>query len=170
MDEDENLLTRISLLIKVLLGNSMSQCHASIMKDSCQRATNPARACLSRTTALTLMTCNILYITLLEDAPHWDARDACKVWQLALTFGTGVALHRALADTNLTYSCLTPRDAGVGIDTSLQLDPRKNKMPEKEPVVPQNADNDKVKECLPPLNTIALIPIIPSCLCFHVFI
>ncbi|TWW60210.1 Nitric oxide synthase, brain [Takifugu flavidus] len=33
--------------------------------------------------------------------------------------------------------------AGVGIDTSLQLDSCKNKMPEKEPGVPQNADNDK---------------------------
>uniref|UniRef100_H2UXZ9 Nitric oxide synthase n=1 Tax=Takifugu rubripes TaxID=31033 RepID=H2UXZ9_TAKRU len=56
--------------------------------------------------------------------------------------------------TNLTYNCLTPRGAGVGIDTSLQLDSCKNKMPEKEPGVPQNADNDKVKNCLPPLNMI----------------
>lgn len=79
-------------------------------------------------------------------------------------------MHRVLAGTNLTSSCLTPRDAGVGIDTSLQLDSCKNKMPENEPCVPKNADNDKVKGCLPPLNMIALIPIIPTCLCFHVFI
>lgn len=79
-------------------------------------------------------------------------------------------MHRVLADTNLTYSCLTPRDAGVGIDTSLQLDSCKNKMLGNEPGVPKNADNVKVKDCLSPLNMIALIPIVPTCLCFHVFI
>lgn len=79
-------------------------------------------------------------------------------------------MHRVLADTNLTSSSLTPRDAGVGIDTSLQLDSCVNKMPENEPSVPQNADNDKVKGRLSPLTMIALIPLIPTCLCFHVFI
>lgn len=72
-----------------------------------------------------------------------------------------------LADTKLTYSCLTPRDAGVAIDA---LDSCKNKMPENEAVVPRNGDNDKVRGCLSPLNVIALTPIVPACLCFHVSI
>lgn len=75
------------------------------------------------------------------------------VLQLA-HFITRVALHWASVhtNTNLTYDYLTSRDAGVENDMSLQLDTRDNKMLDKEPGVPNNADNDKVNKCLSPLN------------------
>lgn len=81
------------------------------------------------------------------------------VLQLA-HFITRVALHwvSVRTNTNVTYDYLTSRDAGVENDMSLQLDTRDNKMLDKEPGVPNNADNDKVNKCLSPLNVNGLIP------------
>lgn len=60
--------------------------------------------------------------------------------------------------TNLAYDYLTSRDAGVENDMSLQLDTHNNQMPDNKPGVPNNADNDKVNDCLALLNVNALIP------------
>lgn len=79
--------------------------------------------------------------------------DTMKVTVLVLQlvhFVTQVALHwlSVCTITYLTYDCLTSRDVGVENDMSLQLDIRDNKMLDNEPGVPNNADNDKVNDCL----------------------